>query len=53
MVSGDKGWGSDNSSVILYLWGMLRYNSCGNILAVKTISKHGMSAGSVSFSGTA
>ena len=53
MVSGDKGWGSDNPSVILYLWGMLRDNSCGNILAVKTISKHGMSAGSVSFSGTA
>jgi len=53
MVSGDKGWGSDNPSVILYLWGMLRDNSCGNILAVKTISKYGMSAGSVSFSGTA
>jgi len=30
MVSGDKGWGSDNPSVILYLWGMLRENSCGN-----------------------
>lgn len=30
MVSGDKEWGSDNPSVILYLWGTLRENSCGN-----------------------
>ena len=53
MVSGDKGWGSYNPSVILYLWDMLRDNSCGNNTSCKNNSKHGMIVGSVSFLGAA